>query len=149
MCLSSERVCRCLRINIWPAFWGGVVTFFRRVRDLDRFALVIGALGHDVGHPGRNNNFYLNQSGLLARMYNDVSILESYHCFLAFRYAQIGAEVNVFQKLSVADYRSVRSSIIDFILITDMSQHFASISKFKVRRSSDKFDINRNLEDAQ
>lgn len=119
------------------------------VRPLDNASLVIAALGHDVGHPGRNNNFYITTQGLMCRMYNDISILESYHSFLAFRFAVVGSEVNIFANLQEVDYRVVRAAIIDLILITDMSQHFASIGKFRIRKGSDKFDVMKNVEDAQ
>eukprot|EP01054_Gregarina_sp_Poly1_P008926 Gregarina_sp_Poly_1__8925@NODE_53_length_17536_cov_99_000057_g45_i0_p3_GENE_NODE_53_length_17536_cov_99_000057_g45_i0NODE_53_length_17536_cov_99_000057_g45_i0_p3_ORF_typecomplete_len756_score94_71PDEase_I/PF00233_19/8_8e66HD/PF01966_22/1_4e04HD/PF01966_22/0_036DUF1053/PF06327_14/0_098DUF1053/PF06327_14/4_7e037TMRDISM_7TM/PF07695_11/167TMRDISM_7TM/PF07695_11/18_NODE_53_length_17536_cov_99_000057_g45_i063408607 len=120
-----------------------------KVGEVDMVSLVIGGLGHDVGHPGRNNNFFLNQCQTMARMYNDNAILECYHSFLTFRYAVIGEEVNIFQGLSTSVYRALRTMIIENILVTDMSQHFASISKFRVRRASEKFDFKRNVEDAQ
>eukprot|EP01053_Blabericola_migrator_P011236 Blabericola_migrator_1__11235@NODE_65_length_15685_cov_31_404533_g58_i0_p2_GENE_NODE_65_length_15685_cov_31_404533_g58_i0NODE_65_length_15685_cov_31_404533_g58_i0_p2_ORF_typecomplete_len922_score147_15PDEase_I/PF00233_19/1_2e66HD/PF01966_22/0_066RNA_pol_3_Rpc31/PF11705_8/9e02RNA_pol_3_Rpc31/PF11705_8/0_05_NODE_65_length_15685_cov_31_404533_g58_i0800110766 len=120
-----------------------------KVTEMDMLSLVIGGLGHDVGHPGRNNNFYINQCQTMARMYKDVSILEQYHSFLTFRYALIGSEVNIFQGLTEEQYRLLRAMIIENILVTDMAQHFSSISKFRVRRASEKFDLSKNIEDAQ
>lgn len=65
--------------------------------SVDRVALIVAALAHDMGHPGRNNSFYVNSLSILTRVYNDAAVLESYHCFLCFRYAQVSDEVNIFQ----------------------------------------------------
>eukprot|EP01054_Gregarina_sp_Poly1_P008929 Gregarina_sp_Poly_1__8928@NODE_53_length_17536_cov_99_000057_g45_i0_p4_GENE_NODE_53_length_17536_cov_99_000057_g45_i0NODE_53_length_17536_cov_99_000057_g45_i0_p4_ORF_typecomplete_len727_score128_85PDEase_I/PF00233_19/7_5e66HD/PF01966_22/0_018BSP_II/PF05432_11/0_012CENPB_dimeris/PF09026_10/0_034DNA_pol_phi/PF04931_13/0_83Ribosomal_60s/PF00428_19/6_5Rtf2/PF04641_12/3_2e03Rtf2/PF04641_12/5_3e03Rtf2/PF04641_12/0_18_NODE_53_length_17536_cov_99_000057_g45_i0884911029 len=134
--VSHMAVCITKLLNIYP-----------KISAVDQVSLILAGLVHDVGHPGRNNNYFLNSCGFLAKLYNDQSILEMYHCFLAFRYAQIGEEVNIFQNVAPDSYVLLRSNIIEFILVTDMSQHFASISKFRVRRASEKFDITRNSED--
>eukprot|EP01053_Blabericola_migrator_P011231 Blabericola_migrator_1__11230@NODE_65_length_15685_cov_31_404533_g58_i0_p1_GENE_NODE_65_length_15685_cov_31_404533_g58_i0NODE_65_length_15685_cov_31_404533_g58_i0_p1_ORF_typecomplete_len938_score126_04PDEase_I/PF00233_19/9e65HD/PF01966_22/0_036AA_permease/PF00324_21/0_052DUF1053/PF06327_14/0_055DUF1053/PF06327_14/4_9e03Otopetrin/PF03189_13/0_43Otopetrin/PF03189_13/3_9e03_NODE_65_length_15685_cov_31_404533_g58_i01126114074 len=120
-----------------------------RVTQLDIVALVISGLGHDVGHPGRNNNYYINQAQTMAQVYKDLAVLEQYHSFLTFRYASIASEVNIFQGLSDPQYRVLRALMIENILMTDMAQHFSSISKFRLRRASEKFDPLKNLEDAQ
>ncbi|EZG62963.1 phosphdiesterase [Gregarina niphandrodes] len=124
----------------------GVYQYFAKQ---DLMSLVIAAIGHDVGHPGLNNSYLVNSQSLLTRLYNDNAILENYHSFLVFRFAQIAPEVNIFQNLPSDEWREIRQSIIEYILVTDMSQHFTIISKFRVRRTSDKFDLKQNVEDQQ
>ena len=45
--------------------------------QLDKFAAVIAAAIHDVGHPGVNNSFNVNTKSELALVYNDISVLEN------------------------------------------------------------------------
>src|SRR6185437_1394804 len=42
--------------------------------------LLVTAIGHDVGHPGVNNGFLATLNAPLAQLYNDRSVLESFHC---------------------------------------------------------------------
>lgn len=42
-------------------------------------ALLLASLGHDVGHPGVNNGFMVATSTPLASLFDDKSVLESYH----------------------------------------------------------------------
>lgn len=46
----------------------------------DSLALLISAIGHDVGHPGVNNFFLVKLNAPLAQLYNDNSVLEAFHC---------------------------------------------------------------------
>merc|ERR1712187_607948 len=45
----------------------------------DTLALLLAALGHDIEHPGRTNNFLVNTQSDLAFVYNDISVLENHH----------------------------------------------------------------------
>jgi 3'5'-cyclic nucleotide phosphodiesterase len=56
-----------------------------QLTDLERFAYLLAAVVHDVGHPGRNNSFQINRQTLLALEYNDLSVLENMHASKAFR----------------------------------------------------------------
>ena len=44
----------------------------------------MAVLGHDVGHPGLNNRFLVNNSENLAVIYIDVSVLENMHAGATF-----------------------------------------------------------------
>lgn len=48
--------------------------------DLEVFAVLVGAIAHDIGHPGVNNVFLVNSKHELALMHNDTSPLENMHC---------------------------------------------------------------------
>merc|ERR1719413_60286 len=51
------------------------------------------------------------------------------------------AGVNMLEKLSKDDRQGIRSQIIDFILATDMAEHFEMLGRFRVRLDSPEFDI--------
>jgi len=46
---------------------------------LEIFSTLVGALAHDVGHPGLNNLFLVKSKHPLALTYNDRSPLENMH----------------------------------------------------------------------
>ena len=52
--------------------------------DLDNLSIVIAAISHDVGHPGVNNRFLINNREALALTYNDYSVLENMHACVCF-----------------------------------------------------------------
>lgn len=39
--------------------------------DIDIFAYILGALGHDLDHPGCNNMYMQKTGNILAKTYND------------------------------------------------------------------------------
>jgi hypothetical protein len=89
---------------------------------LDLLSIFIAALGHDIGHPGLTNNFHINASTELAITYNDASCLENFHCCKLFLTLKKD-ESNIFEKLSVNDYKNIRKRMISEILATDMFNH--------------------------
>eukprot|EP00914_Ancora_sagittata_P008076 GHVO01015921.1.p1 GENE.GHVO01015921.1~~GHVO01015921.1.p1 ORF type:complete len:616 (-),score=34.32 GHVO01015921.1:191-1846(-) len=107
-------------------------------------AIAIAALGHDVGHPGRNNNFFVQSGDSLAVVYNDKSVLENYHAFLTFDILS-DPSCNVFADLPGPQYRMLRKHMIDLILATDMVFHFGKISSVCVRRYDPDFDHLRRM----
>ncbi|KAK7492620.1 hypothetical protein BaRGS_00016099 [Batillaria attramentaria] len=96
----------------------------------DCVACLIAATVHDVDHPAKTNAFLVNESNQLALLYNDLAVLESHHASMAFRLTHKDPSVNIFQKLSREDYQSLRQSIVDMVLATEMKQHFEHLSKF-------------------
>jgi hypothetical protein len=52
---------------------------------LDFLGMIVSAMGHDLGHPGYNNNFHINASSDLAITYNDISCLENFHVSFLFK----------------------------------------------------------------
>jgi len=120
------------------------------MEKLDILAILIGALCHDIAHPGVNNLYQVHARTKLAIMYNDISVIENYSCAMTFNLA---AKHGLFRNLNRADYRSLRATIIQGSLIflppqtatflhdehflpigllaTDMSCHFELLEKFK------------------
>ncbi|KJE93417.1 phosphodiesterase 1B [Capsaspora owczarzaki ATCC 30864] len=87
----------------------------------DILVLLIGALGHDVDHPGLTNDFLVKTRDRLALLYNDKSVLENHHIAKLF---EIIDRHGLFVHLSDNDYKLVRKKLIDSVLYTDMSRHF-------------------------
>ncbi|KAI9050241.1 hypothetical protein LZ554_006378 [Drepanopeziza brunnea f. sp. 'monogermtubi'] len=87
------------------------------IRPFDALTLLITAIGHDVGHPGVNNAFLVTLNAPLAQLYNDRSVLESFHCAA---YSQILRRhwPTAFQGAEM------RQLMISSILATDMGLHF-------------------------
>ena len=79
--------------------------------------LLIAAIGHDVGHPGVNNAFLVSLNAPLAQLYNDRSVVESFHC---------AAFSQVLRRHWPAAFMSsdMRKLLINSILATDMGLHF-------------------------
>ncbi|RDD45809.1 High affinity cAMP-specific and IBMX-insensitive 3',5'-cyclic phosphodiesterase 8B [Trichoplax sp. H2] len=97
---------------------------------LDIMASLIAAIVHDVDHPGVTSAFLCNSHNPLALLYNDSAVLESHHAALAFKLTTSNDKVNIFKGLESDEYRSIRSSIIDMVLATEMTKHFSYLSKF-------------------
>lgn len=97
---------------------------------LDEVACLIAAIVHDVDHPGKNSAFLCNSNNELAVLYNDLSVLESHHAALAFKLTMSDDRVNIFKDLSKDDYRTLRQSILDMVLATEMTKHFEHLAKF-------------------
>ncbi|KAK2595761.1 3',5'-cyclic-nucleotide phosphodiesterase [Conoideocrella luteorostrata] len=99
----------------------------------EALTLLITAIGHDVGHPGVNNGFLATLNAPLAQLYNDRSVLESFHCAA---YSQI---LRRYWPSAFED-RKMRSLMISSILATDMGLHFDYMKKLG--------DIQERLQDS-
>nr|AAX73258.1 high-affinity phosphodiesterase [Cryptococcus neoformans var. neoformans] len=108
------------------------------MRPQDILAVLIAAMGHDVGHPGLSNAFMV--SCPLSQVYEDKSVLENMHCmlvvqllrkygfgFLIERTKSSSGE----QAVSNLDQKSFRQVLYSSILATDMSLHFAWVQRLK------------------
>jgi hypothetical protein len=97
------------------------------VTVLDLLGMIVSALGHDLGHPGFNNNFLINARSDLAITYNDASCLENFHTSFLFKILRKD-ENNIIEKFSVQNYKTIRKRMISQILATDMANHGETIS---------------------
>lgn len=98
------------------------------------FSILLSALVHDIGHPGNNNLYEINTCSELACRYNDLSVLEQYHCHLAF---ELIKKHNLFENYTNEEYIICRKTIISSILGTDMANHksiLESINHKKVHK---------------
>ena len=94
----------------------------------EELGLLIGALTHDVGHPGFNNDFLVKTRHKLATRYNDSAVLENMHCSLAF---ECLFSHNFLSEWSDADYQTFRKTVILSVINTDMKVHFDLVSKLQ------------------
>ncbi|KAK2630050.1 hypothetical protein QTJ16_000870 [Diplocarpon rosae] len=92
------------------------------IRPFDALTLLITAIGHDVGHPGVNNAFLVTLNAPLAQLYNDRSVLESFHC---------AAYSQILRRHWPAAFQGaeMRQLMISSILATDMGLHFDYMNK--------------------
>jgi len=102
--------------------------------DLQQLCLLVSAAIHDVGHPGFNNDFQMKTFSKPALIYNDKNVLENYHVSLAFRLIMGedgNSDINIFETMEVDVFLKCRKLIIEAVLATDMSNHFALIKDIK------------------
>ncbi|KAL0080275.1 hypothetical protein J3Q64DRAFT_1644350 [Phycomyces blakesleeanus] len=97
--------------------------------SVDMASLLIAALCHDIGHPGKNNNFQVNIQTDLAKRHNNKSVLECYSCTLTM---DLLTKHQLLQHIEEASANTgtptteaeARISIIKMILATDMIFHY-------------------------
>ncbi|KAK8437738.1 hypothetical protein IWX49DRAFT_7605 [Phyllosticta citricarpa] len=113
-----------LQVGALPAYPAGAPSTVLKqppisslLKPFDALTLLISAIGHDVGHPGVNNAFLVALNAPLAQLYNDRSVLESFHCAA---YSQI---LRRYWPGAFADV-AMRKLMITSILATDMGLHF-------------------------
>jgi len=92
------------------------------INPFEALTLLVTAIGHDVGHPGVNNGFLVVLNTPLAQLYNDRSVLESFHCAA---YSQI---LRRYWPKAFQDQK-MRNLMISSILATDMGLHFDYMKK--------------------
>ncbi|KAF8927598.1 3',5'-cyclic-nucleotide phosphodiesterase, partial [Dissophora ornata] len=101
------------------------------LRPEDIFALIVASIGHDVGHPGVNNMFLINAHTPLAQIYNDRSVLESFHSMALFQVMK----KHGFECFDVDSqnrkFLEFRKMVVSTILATDMGLHFDYVGKIK------------------
>ena len=98
------------------------INMIKYIDNLYLFALMIAALIHDIDHPGNNNQFEINLQTMLAKIYNDKSVLENHHCSIGFYLMEL-PYINLLSSLSMDEYFNFRICIIESIISTDMSNH--------------------------
>jgi len=101
----------------------------------DMFAMLIGAMCHDVDHRGYNTAFEVATRSELAIRYNDLSPLENHHCSLAFQLAfSENGKCDIFKDMNSDFYAPMRKTMVQAILGTDMKfhgEHVKKASKFQ------------------
>jgi hypothetical protein len=128
----THCVYRLLHICATDAFLSGA----------ERYALLVSAVCHDVGHPGYNNTFLVETSHELALLYNDKSPLENMHCARLFEFVS-SLKCNIFGGMPRPQFQDVRKICIDAILHTDNAQHFAMIKEVQMI-----YEVNSEILDA-
>ena len=83
-----------------------------------------------MDHPGNNNVFETKTHSKLATLYNDISVLENHHAATFFFLIE-DEDVNILSTFTGEEFNRIRKYIIDNILYTDMSKHFAFLGEIK------------------
>jgi hypothetical protein len=100
------------------------------MRDHDAFSLLIAALGHDLGHPGRTNVFLVETGHELALRYNDRSPLENFHCASLFKFCNED-DTTIFAEVASDVKNFIRTATIGAILHTDNALHFEMVKELQ------------------
>jgi hypothetical protein len=107
-------------------------------------ASIISSLGHDAGHPAKNNRFLVITKHELAIEYNDISVLEMLHASTVFQLI-LNPESSIFMNLTTDQWNLARKLIIEMILATDMSKHFDLLGQFRGKyKNSESFELSNN-----
>ncbi|KAI8090688.1 hypothetical protein BDF21DRAFT_333304, partial [Thamnidium elegans] len=93
------------------------------LEPIDIFALLMASIGHDVGHPG------ITTSTPLAILYNDNSVLESFHAMSFFHLLKEHCFSQLIDLRANPEYSIFRKIVVNSILATDMSMHDEYVHK--------------------
>jgi len=107
--------------------------------NLDFFSMILAGCIHDFEHPGFNNLFLINSKHKFAIWYNDLSVLESHHVAASYRLLS-KRNFNIFINCSIEVKKDIWKWVVNMVLATDMSKHFAELGKFKSRVAVSNFD---------
>ncbi|CAK0841090.1 unnamed protein product [Prorocentrum cordatum] len=116
------------------------------VSDWIQLTSLIAALGHDVGHFGRNNVFLTSTRHALAVTYNDKSVLENFHASTLIQMLDqcYGSGSDLPEKLlsqqPIERLPRMRHLIILLILHTDPAKHLEDLSAFRVRLGAEDYN---------
>lgn len=97
---------------------------------IEILGLLLAALCHDLDHPGVNNAYQVRVESELAQRYNDRSVLENYHGFMASKLLAKPKNA-ILVNLDAEQRKSVRAVLTTAILGTDVSDHFEFLARFR------------------
>eukprot|EP00238_Polyblepharides_amylifera_P002563 CAMPEP_0196574398 /NCGR_PEP_ID=MMETSP1081-20130531/4115_1 /TAXON_ID=36882 /ORGANISM="Pyramimonas amylifera, Strain CCMP720" /LENGTH=1065 /DNA_ID=CAMNT_0041892411 /DNA_START=337 /DNA_END=3534 /DNA_ORIENTATION=+ len=102
------------------------------LNDMDVLTALIAAILHDYLHPGTNNALQIRASSSAAILHNDLHVLENYSAMKGLLLLkEDDCETNFLSTLSRSERRTIRETVIDMILATDMSEHFNMVATFR------------------
>ena len=114
--------------------------------ELDIISLFISASIHDFGHPGYTNNYLINTKNDIAIRYNDQSVLENYHVSESFNIIFKKNKCNIFENMSIDDYKFCRKRIVQCVLATDMTLHSKEFQFLKAKSQTYQIKNGQNIE---
>jgi len=118
---------------------GGLGRYFD---DIERLALLVSCLCHDLDHRGRNNAFQAKIEHPLARLYS-TSTLENHHLDQCLMILQSeGCEI--LSQLNQSEYSHVIELIRHSIISTDLAIYFQRKGQFFECAQKKDFDWNKN-----
>lgn len=108
------------------------------LNPIQTLALLVAALGHDVGHPGVTNAFMIKYHTPTLLMVNERLVLELYHT-LVFINKILACYWPLLLATETTDKLTVRQMVTQLILATDMAEHFEYIAKLNTLKH-ERFD---------
>ncbi|XP_024936259.1 cGMP-specific 3',5'-cyclic phosphodiesterase isoform X2 [Cephus cinctus] len=106
--------------------------------DIEILGLLVACLCHDLDHRGTNNAFQTKTESPLAILYS-TSTMEHHHfdqCVMILN----SDSNNIFQSLSMEDYRKVMRVVENAILSTDLAMYFKKKNRFMELIDEGEFD---------
>ena len=97
-----------------------------KLLPVEIFAVLIGAICHDLDHPGNNNAFEVAARSDRATLYGDDTVLERHHLATALMILSTTCRA-VLGDMIPEDVDVFRKTIIAGIMATDMAKHFTQV----------------------
>jgi hypothetical protein len=97
---------------------------------VERLAILVAAIGHDVGHPGRSNQFMVAIQDPVAARFDNKAVLENFHAATTLAVMQ-EAGCDLTAKMSEADAARFRRIVSTLILSTEMASAHARLLAFQ------------------
>jgi hypothetical protein len=116
------------------------------VTHVEILGLLLAAICHDLDHPGLNNAYQVRIGSDVALRYNDRSVLENYHGYVASMLLKKDGN-NFLANLNDEQRRAVRAVMTTAILGTDVSDHFEFLSRFRDVMASRPHGLDRGTAD--
>ena len=101
---------------------------------LQIFAGLFAAAIHDFNHPGTSNSHEIGKDSKLAVLYHDESVLESHHLASAFS-ALLTPQHNFLSGWDRKAYVEFRQTVVQLVMMTDLSKHFDFVSKLNTLKT--------------
>lgn len=114
-----------------------------KFEDVDLFALIVGGAVHDFDHLGWNNAFLIETQHNWAITYNDISVCENHHIAAVFEIVKKNKEWNIFENMSLEEFKSLRKKLTKSVIATDMALHFDYVNKFKDFLADENVDVTK------
>lgn len=91
-----------------------------KLLEIERLALLLAAIGHDVGHPGTNNAYQREFQTRFFQRFGSEATLEKYHAKLTIDAMK---QAKLLSHLHEAEQVRIERLIFAYIIATDMEEH--------------------------
>lgn len=112
----------------------------RHLTPLEIMASLIGAVAHDLDHPGVNQHFLITTSNHLAILYQNMSVLENHHWRSA-----VGCLLESGVAEQLQPHREQLEQLIrELILATDINRQQEFLTRFHRHIEEDSLDLRKS-----
>jgi len=110
----------CSHVSFLFLTLGGADAF---LSPLERFCIIMGALIHDLHHPGTNNDFEVKRSTPLAKRYGNDAVLERHAINMGLNMCQENPDLDWLNSFDQDDREYVKHFLSESVLATDPARH--------------------------
>ena len=108
-----------------------------RLEPIELAAAFVGAICHDLDHPGLSNTWQNNEQTELARKYDGESPLEHHHLD---EFVALAAKYDLLGNIEPAQATRFKEIVTEMILATDMARHAKLMEKITASLTDKAFD---------